>query len=127
MEDAVKQLAGMTAFGTTKEGAITVTVEWKDPKLAADIANYYIATLTSFLNKKAINITIQVIDRAVPAERKSRPTIRMNIMLAGIMSLFVGMFSVFFLDYIQKARTVHRSRNRESDTAESAKNPDARI
>jgi uncharacterized protein involved in exopolysaccharide biosynthesis len=72
MEDAVKQLTrSIIKFNKSKEGAITVSVEWQDPHLAADIANYYVTALTGFLNDKAINITVQVIDRAVPSERKS--------------------------------------------------------
>jgi uncharacterized protein involved in exopolysaccharide biosynthesis len=106
MEDAVKQLTtSVIKFNKSKEGAITVSVEWKDPRLAADIANYYVTALTGFLNEKAINITVQVIDRAVPAERKSRPKIGLNMMLAGITSLFIGVFIAFFLEYLAKQKT----------------------
>ena len=106
MEDAVEKLTSdITSFRKTKEGAVMVDVEWKDPRLAADIANYYIAALTGFLNRKAINITIQVIDIAVPAQKKSRPKIGLNVVLAGVVSLFLGLFIVFFLEYLEKARS----------------------
>jgi hypothetical protein len=73
-QDAVKFLTeNVMSVNKSKEGAITLSVEWKDPKLAGDMANYYISALTGFLNDKSINVTIQVVDRAVPAERKSRP------------------------------------------------------
>jgi tyrosine-protein kinase Etk/Wzc len=105
MQDAVRKLTrGITMFSKSKEGAITVTVEWKDPKLASDMANYYIAALTGFLNEKAINITTQVVDKAVPAERKSRPKIKMNMILAGFASIFAGVFIVFFLEYLEKSK-----------------------
>lgn len=105
MVDAVKMLTeGVTKFSKSKEGAITVTVEWKDPALAADIANYYITALTDSLNAKSIHITIQVVDKAVPAEIKSRPRIRQNMKLAGVLSLFAGVFLVFFLEYLEKSR-----------------------
>jgi uncharacterized protein involved in exopolysaccharide biosynthesis len=68
------------------------------------MANSYVTALTAFLNQKAINVTVQVVDRAVPAERKSRPKIRLNMALAGIMSLFVGLFIAFFLEYIEKQK-----------------------
>ncbi len=72
VEDAVKLLTtDIAKFNKSKEGAITVSVEWKDPILAADIANYYVTALTEVLNEKAINVTIQVVDKAIPAERKS--------------------------------------------------------
>lgn len=105
LEDAVKMLTTSVAkFSKSKEGAITISVEWKDPKLAADIANYYVSALTGFLNEKAINVTIQVVDRAVPAERKSRPKIALNMMLAGVTSGFIGVFIAFFMEYLSKQK-----------------------
>jgi len=105
MGDAVNQLnLGVAKFNKSKEGAITISVEWKDPQLAADLANYYVYALTDFLKDKSMNITIQVIDKAVPAERKSRPKIRQSMMLAGVASLFIGVFIAFILEYISKQR-----------------------
>ena len=49
-------------------------------------------------------ITIEVVDRAVPAERKSRPKIKLNMALAGVTSLFAGVFLAFFLEYLEKSR-----------------------
>ncbi len=98
-EDTVKVLnKTITAFKKSKEGTITITVEWKDPKLAADMANYYIAALTEYLKDKSVNTTIQIIDTAIPAERKSRPIIRLNIALAGLISLFLGVFIAIALN-----------------------------
>lgn len=45
--------------------------------------------------------TVQVLDKAVPAERKSKPKIRLNMMLAGVVSLFLGTFLAFFLEYVE--------------------------
>jgi len=109
LADAVKELtSSVVKFTKSKEGAITISVEWKDPKLAADIANYYVFSLTEFMKDKSMNITIQVVDRAIPAERKSRPIISLNMTLAGITSLFLGVFAVFVQEYIgnQKTRRV---------------------
>lgn len=47
---------------------------------------------------------VQVLDRAVPAERKSKPKIKFNMALAGAVSLFMGIFLAFFLEYIQGLR-----------------------
>jgi polysaccharide biosynthesis transport protein len=94
----------VTKISKSKEGFITISVEWKDPQLAADMANYYVAALTTILNEKSINITIQVVDKAVPAERKSRPSIRQNMMLAGVLSCFIGIFLAFFLEYLSKQK-----------------------
>jgi len=107
LEDAVTTLnKSVTKFNKSKEGAITISVEWKDPKLAADMANYYVIALSEFLNEKSVTITIQVVDKAIPAERKSRPKIRQNMMLAGVASLFIGVFIAFFLEYLAKQKTI---------------------
>ncbi len=39
--------------------------------------------------------TVQVLDPAIPAERKSRPKILLNVLIAGILSLFIGLFWAF--------------------------------
>ncbi len=99
LEDAVNELStNVTSFKKSKESTVNITVEWKDPKLASDIANYYITALAEFMKDKSVNTTIQIIDAAVPAEKKFRPTIRLNVVLAGIVSLFIGVFIAFFLE-----------------------------
>jgi len=105
MQDAVKMiLNGVADFKKSKEGTVTIIIEWKDPVLAAEIANFYVYALTEFLKDKSINTTILVVDRAIPAETKSRPKIRANMMLAGFAGLFVSMFLAFFLEYLDKRK-----------------------
>lgn len=104
MEDTVRFLKSVVKINNKKDGSITISVEWKDPQLAADMANYYISALAGLMNDKAINTTIQVIDRAIPAEKKSRPKIKINMMLAGATNLFIGVFIAFFLDYLAKQK-----------------------
>jgi uncharacterized protein involved in exopolysaccharide biosynthesis len=48
--------------------------------------------------------TIQVLDRAVPPEKRSRPKRAMMVILAGIASLFVGIVFAFGLEYLQATR-----------------------
>jgi len=52
--------------------------------------------------------TVQVLDPAVPAEKKSKPRIRLNVMIAGILALFVGIFLAFFLEYLERIRQQKR-------------------
>jgi len=106
MEDTVKYLekSVVNITNNKKDGSITISVEWKDPQLAADIANYYVTALSGVMNAQAINTTIQIVDRAIPAERKSRPKISLNMALAGVMSLFIGVFIAFFLEYLAKQK-----------------------
>ncbi len=55
---------------------------------------------------------VQVLDQAVPAEWHSKPKIKLNMALAGAVSLFLGIFLAFFLQYIEKVR--------ESETAKAS-------
>ncbi len=99
MEEAVKYLTKKVAdFKKDKSGAVTITVEWKDPKLAADIANYYVSALTEVMKDKSVNTTVQIVDHAVPAEKKSWPKVKLNMAIAGILSLLIGMFLASFLE-----------------------------
>ncbi len=47
---------------------------------------------------------VQVLDRAVPAEFKSRPSTRTNAAIAGFISLTVGVLLAFFLEYVGRVR-----------------------
>jgi uncharacterized protein involved in exopolysaccharide biosynthesis len=48
--------------------------------------------------------TVQVLDPAIPAERKSRPKIRQNMMLAGVLALAFGIALAFFLEYRERMK-----------------------
>lgn len=48
--------------------------------------------------------TVQVLDKAVPAERKSKPKVKLNMAIAGALSLFIGIFLAFFLEYLERVR-----------------------
>jgi tyrosine-protein kinase Etk/Wzc len=44
--------------------------------------------------------TVQTLDQAVPADRKSKPKIKLNMAIAGITSLLAGLLLAFFLEYL---------------------------
>lgn len=48
--------------------------------------------------------TVQVLDPAVPADKKSKPRISLNLALAGLVALLVGLFLAFFLDYLERIK-----------------------
>ena len=48
--------------------------------------------------------TIQILDRASPPEKRSRPKKALMVILAGIASLFVGVVFVFGLEYLQTSQ-----------------------
>jgi uncharacterized protein involved in exopolysaccharide biosynthesis len=45
---------------------------------------------------------VQILDRAVPAERHVKPSMRSNLMLAGVVSLFLGVMLAFTLNYFRR-------------------------
>jgi len=48
--------------------------------------------------------TVQVLDKAAPAERKSKPKTTLNMAIAGALSLFVGIFLAFFLEDVERIK-----------------------
>ena len=48
--------------------------------------------------------TVQVLDPAIPAERKSRPKILLNVLIAGILSLFIGIFWAFVREAMDRRK-----------------------
>jgi uncharacterized protein involved in exopolysaccharide biosynthesis len=48
--------------------------------------------------------TVQVLDPAIPAEKKSRPKISLNILIAGMLSLLIGIFWAFFREAINRRK-----------------------
>jgi tyrosine-protein kinase Etk/Wzc len=47
---------------------------------------------------------VQFLDKAVPAERNSKPKTVLSMAIAGALSLFVGIFLAFFLEYVERMR-----------------------
>jgi uncharacterized protein involved in exopolysaccharide biosynthesis len=47
---------------------------------------------------------VQVLDRAVPAERVSRPRLGLNLIVASVASLLFGIFLAFFLAYLKNTQ-----------------------
>jgi tyrosine-protein kinase Etk/Wzc len=44
--------------------------------------------------------TVQTLDKAVPADRKSKPKIKLSMAIAGLTSLLAGILLAFFLEYL---------------------------
>jgi tyrosine-protein kinase Etk/Wzc len=50
------------------------------------------------------DITFQVIDTAIPPEKRIKPKRTLNVALAAVVSLFLSIFLVFFLEYVERQR-----------------------
>ena len=56
------------------------------------------------INEARDTPTVQVLDKAVPAERKSKPKVKLNMAIAGAGSLFLAVFLAFVLEYVERIR-----------------------
>lgn len=56
LQNTAQALQGMVKVVDDRKGLILISVEYKDPKLAADIANEYTTALHNFLNVNAISL-----------------------------------------------------------------------
>ena len=105
--DAIKRLRKSTDISTSRENVISIKAESRDPKLAANIANFYVSNLDTM--NQGLQITsakpiVRVLDIAKPAEKKSKPRVKLNMAISGALALFVGIFLCFFLDYVEKQK-----------------------
>lgn len=60
------------------------------------------------------DIAFQVIDKAIPPEKRIKPKRRLNVMLAGVVSLFAGIFLVFFLEYLGNLKKLKEETEKEN-------------
>lgn len=79
---------------------ISVTVQDTNPKKAMDIAN----AVPKIFTKEAKRITkangVEVIDKAVLPESPVKPNKMMNVAIAAVLGLMIGLFVVFLLEYM---------------------------
>lgn len=50
--------------------------------------------------------TVQVLDPGIPADKRSRPRVLLNMVVVGVLALLLGVFMAFFLDYRARVRQV---------------------
>lgn len=111
---AVRIIKRIINISTSKEGAISVKVTTPDPTLSADIANFCIKNLDNLNQELQITSAkpiIHLLDRAEPPDTPSKPNIKLNLLISGIFSIFVGIFLSFILNYIQQTRRNYHPRS----------------
>ncbi|MCP4650721.1 MAG: hypothetical protein GY853_11675 [PVC group bacterium] len=103
--DAIGRIKGNTRISVSEEGVIAIAVESEDSQLAANIANFYVSNLNTMneqLELSSSKPVVRSIDIAKPAEKKSKPVIRKNVMMAGLGALLLGIFLAFLKEYINR-------------------------
>lgn len=95
------QLAGkINVSAVSDTQIISITVQDTNPKKAMDIAN----AVPQIFTKEAKRITkangVEVIDKAVLPESPVKPNKMMNVAIAAVLGLMIGLFVVFLLEYM---------------------------
>lgn len=79
---------------------ISISVQDTNPKKARDIAN----EIPKVFEKEAKRITkandIQVIDKAILPENPIKPNKMMNVAIAAVLGMMIGLFVVFLIEYL---------------------------
>jgi uncharacterized protein involved in exopolysaccharide biosynthesis len=100
--EAVQKDVVKVSGGT--RGVITVRAQWRDPALAAAIANATVSAAGRFLNERSISMNFQVLDEAVPPTKKSGPKIWLNVAVAAVLSALAALMIVFVREYVRGVR-----------------------
>ena len=75
----------------------------RDVKIQETVVNLLTQQLEQARIMEAKDLpVVQILDRAVQAERHARPSLRSNLMLAGVVSLFLGVMLAFVLNYFRR-------------------------
>ena len=85
-------------------GLLEITATWRDPKIAAEIANKYVEGLGRFLNLHALNINYQLIDSAIPSGVPNNKKTKEKTGMGLILGLFLGVLMAFFKEYWEKTQ-----------------------
>ena len=79
---------------------IAITVQDTNPQRAADIANTIPRVFTKEVKRITKANSVEVIDKAVVAENPIKPNKIMNIAIAGVLGVMIGLFIIFVLEYM---------------------------
>ena len=148
-DDGIAPLQGAIKIETDKSGLITMSISWKDPKVAAEWANDLVKQLNEQLRDKAItdsqkrvvyleqelakttlqdmravlynllesekrkamlanvneDFALEVIDPAVTPSVRETPKRKLIVALGGICGGFLGIFVVFFAQFLRKLKS----------------------
>ncbi|GKX31773.1 putative capsular polysaccharide biosynthesis protein YwqC [Vallitalea longa] len=77
----------------------TVNVSHINPKLATDIANELAKTLVEKVSEIIEVQNIQVIDKALVPTSPIKPNKKLNVAIAGVLSIMLALFVIFLIEY----------------------------
>ena len=101
LENTYESLSGQITVSPVKDTQIiSISVQDTNPQKARDIAN----EIPKVFTKEAKRITkandIQVIDKAILPKDAVKPNKMMNIAIAAVLGMMIGLFIVFLIEYL---------------------------
>lgn len=79
---------------------ISITVQDTNAKRARDIANAIPTVFTKEVKRITKANSVEVIDKAITPENPVKPNKLMNIAIAAVLGIMIGLFIVFVLEYL---------------------------
>jgi uncharacterized protein involved in exopolysaccharide biosynthesis len=59
--------------------------------------------------EKEMQIAV-IVDKAIPPEKPSFPVLWLNLIVAGMVGIIVGVFYAFFMNYIEETRKIRTTK-----------------
>lgn len=79
---------------------MSVIVQYTNPKRARDIANAIPTVFTKEVKRITKANSVEVIDKAIAPENPIKPNKVMNIAVAAVLGVMIGLFIVFIIEYM---------------------------
>ena len=101
LENTYESLSGQITVSPVKDTQIiSISVQDTNPQKARDIAN----EIPKVFEKEAKRITkandVQVIDNAILPKNAVKPNKMMNVLIAAVLGMMIGLFVVFLIEYL---------------------------
>ncbi|ADQ41887.1 lipopolysaccharide biosynthesis protein [Caldicellulosiruptor acetigenus I77R1B] len=98
---SIDQLKSMVSVQLKNDTRILmINIESKDPKYAALIANKLAEVFIEAVQKIMKIENVQIVDKAVVPEKPERPKKALNIAIAFVVGLLIGVGLAFFIEYL---------------------------
>ena len=101
LDETYEELAGKITVSSVKDTQIiSVSVQDTNPTKARDIANQIPKVFTKEVKRITNANGVEVIDKAITPINPIKPNKVMNVAIAAILGMMIGLFIVFLLEYM---------------------------
>lgn len=88
------------SVSTVKDSRLfTINVQHTNPKVATDVANEIATVLVEKVSAIIDVKNVQVIDEALEPTKPVKPSKKMNVAIAGVLSIMVALFIIFLIEF----------------------------